>query len=57
VHLNGPRFDTTHGAINIDGQSGTQNGLHAGHVIEVRGAWNGATLTATQAQIGQDGED
>jgi len=51
VHLNGLRFDTTHATINIDGQSGTQNGLHVGHVIEVRGHHDSTSNTDVADEI------
>lgn len=43
VHLNGQRFETTHASINVDGKSATQNDLHVGDVIEVKGHHDDAT--------------
>ena len=51
VHLDGQRFETTRASIDVDGKPGTQNDLHVGDVIEVKGHHDDATNTDLADEI------
>ena len=51
VHLNGVKFQTTNTTINVDGKAGSQDELHVGDVIEVRGHHDSGSNTEVADEI------